>query len=175
MSAEVQLDWRVVETANMVKVANHALSNAELSFFHKLSDAQNNTDVIDLVFASSSLQYCENPLSSLVDLAKIGAKYLFITRTPFADADKTYITTQQSNLGDNGPGPLPEGFVDSVVSVPITFIPISKVEEILKKRYKIKFKLNEQDGYFSVHGEIVNTQFGYFCELIEPDSALNNE
>ncbi len=168
LSAAVEFDWRVIETAKMTKVANSVLSNIELRFFDSLADAVKDLEVIDLVLENSSLQYCEDPLKTLFELTNVGARHIFITRTPFSNSDLSYVTTQQSNLSENGPGPLPNGFVDAQVSVPITFISINKVENVLEKNYKIRYKLNEQDGYFSVNGKIVDTQFGYFCELIDP-------
>ena len=160
------LIWRVVETSKMVKLASHMLSNDELKFSESIESAAADLGgEIDLVFASSVLQYCENPLYILEQLASIGSKNLFITRTPFSASEQQYAGIQKSRLKDNGPGPMPPQFKDCEISYPITFAPKTAVEEILSRKYKIRFSLKEEGGYTLINNEIIDTQYSYFCDL----------
>jgi putative methyltransferase (TIGR04325 family) len=161
---DVLLDWRVVETPAMVTLAHDRLSNNELHFFDSIQHATQDNKDFDLLFSSGSLQYCPDPKWTLTEMLGVGAKHLFITRTPFSE-EEAYIAIQQSRLKDNGPGPFPPGFDDCEISYPITFILKRETEEILKSKYTIRFSINEEGGYFSVDNKVVDSQFGYFCDL----------
>ena len=157
------LKWNVIETPAMVKEAQR-ITDGNLKFFDNITDAKSDLGSVDLVFTSSALQYCPNPLKCLKELTEVGAKYLFITRTPFGDSDKSLISIQESNLSDNGPGPLPLGFADRTVSYPITFANKHEAEEILNEKYEIRFSIVEDKGSFRA-GNSKFDKFGYFCSL----------
>lgn len=153
--------WCVVETSAM---AHHAqrLADGKLNFFADISSAKDSIDHLDLVFTSGALQYCPNPLSFLQKLVDLNAPYLFITRTPFLENDKTIITTQSSRLSSNGPGPLPRKYTDREVTYPLTYVSKKIVEEILTEKYDIRFRIDESDGGFGFHNEPIS-MIGYFC------------
>ena len=153
--------WNVVETTAMSKEAKR-LESEKLKFFDNIADAKNSLGNVDLVFTSSALQYCPNPLKFLQDLIEINAPHLFITRTPFLKGSNEIITIQASKLSGNGPGPLPKGFIDRTITYPITYVSREAVEEMLKEKYDIRFMTDEGEGVFGVNGEIV-TMNGYFC------------
>jgi putative methyltransferase (TIGR04325 family) len=157
------LKWNVVETTAMTKEAQR-IADGHLKFFDNINDAKNDLGSVDLVFTSSALQYCPNPLKFLKELTEVGAKYIFITRTPFIDSDKSLFSIQVSNLSDNGPGPLPLGFDDRKVSYPITFASKYEVEKILSEKYEIRFLIAEDKGTFSA-GNNKFDMSGYFCAL----------
>ncbi len=110
-----------VETPAMVKAANANLACRGLRFFESIEEAQEDMGIVDLVFASGSLQYTPDPLAMLRRLVSIEAPHLYITRTSFNDQQETMFALQHSRLSHNGPGPLPEGFNDEGVSYPVTF------------------------------------------------------
>jgi putative methyltransferase (TIGR04325 family) len=156
------LRWNVVETSAMVKAAQH-LADAGLQFFDHIDDAKNNLGQVDLVLTSGALQYCPDPLEFLKTLTQVGAKYIFITRTPLHDSEDNIISIQVSRLWENGPGPLPSGFEDKNVSYPITFASRREVEKILAETYEIRFSIKEEKGTFRA-GKQSYDMYGYFCE-----------
>jgi hypothetical protein len=119
-------------------------------------------DVIDLVFTSSTLQYCPSPLLALKELTGLNAKYLFITRTPFVESLDSIVTIQTSNLSTNGPGPLPKGFIDRKIKYPITYESRIAIENILTEKYEIQFMTEEGGGSFGFGAEEISMN-GYFC------------
>ncbi|MHB1530106.1 MAG: methyltransferase, TIGR04325 family [Acidiferrobacteraceae bacterium] len=157
------LRWNVVETAAMVKEAQR-IATDNLKFFDNVSDATTDLGYVDLIFTSSALQYCRNPLVVLRQLTEVGAKYMFITRTPFNDSDETFISVQTSRLSSNGPGPLPKGFSDRNISYPITFSSKLDVERIISERYDVRFVFIEDKGAFRAGRNDIG-MYGYFCAL----------
>lgn len=162
---DIAYDWRVLETPLMAMVANKTLLKNGLSFFSDISTCLADGVKMDLIFMSSALQYCEKPLQILKEVVNLGAKYLFITRTPFSLAPKTLISKQRSLLSENGPGPLPKEFKDEIIEYPITYVLKTEVEEILSQKYKIRFVLQEDVSTLFYGSFPVNGYYGYFCEI----------
>ena len=79
LDPSVNLNWWVVKTKAMVSAANK-LTNKSLKFYTDLDSARSSLDKVNLVFASSSLQYTKNPLYSLRSLIELDAPYLCISR-----------------------------------------------------------------------------------------------
>lgn len=155
------LKWHVVETPEMVNEAIR-IKETDLKFYYNILDAKNDLESVDLVFSSSALQYCPDPLYFLKELVRIGAKYLFITRTPFVDSAENIIAIQKSTLSSNGPGPLPKGVKNKKVFYPITYVSRAAVESVLCQNYKIRFMTDEGTGLFKIKGSKINMN-GYFC------------
>lgn len=156
------LNWNVVETSAMASEGIR-IENNGLKFFDSLDKAQKHLGSVDLILASSVLQYCPSPLKTLRQLTEVDSKYLFVTRTPFMDLEGELVTIQTSKLSENGPGPLPPQYTDGIVTYPTTYVSKLDVEKILNERYRIKFKIVEDKGVFKVDGKEVN-MYGYFCE-----------
>lgn len=159
----VSVKWNVVETPAMAKEAQR-LSKDDLHFFDSIDSARLDNGDIDLVFSSSALQYCPAPLKILQQLVDIGAKHLFITRTAFNHEPETIIAIQNSQLADNGPGPLPSGFKNSSCSYPISFLPKADAEEIIKSKYDIRFAIVEARDVHTINNKKMHL-YGYFCDL----------
>jgi putative methyltransferase (TIGR04325 family) len=155
------LKWNVVETTAMANEAQR-VANKKLNFFDNVADAAVDLGRVDLVFTSGALQYCPSPLAALKQLTEVNAKYLFITRTAFTETEVDLFTTQTSYLSVNGPGPLPEEYVDREIKYPVTYASKSKAEEILKERYHIQFLIIEDKGAYRIGSTEVD-MFGYFC------------
>ena len=157
------LRWNIVETPTMAEAAK-SIEEENLKFFDNIEEARRDLGSVDLVLASSSLQYCPNPELFLHRLVDIGARNLFITRTPFSESDEDMISVQRSRLSANGPGPLPDAFSDVDISYPITYLSVDKVEGILSRKYEVRFRVEEEQGAFFAGAKSFNMK-GYFCVL----------
>lgn len=155
------INWRVVETSTMANEAQR-LTTDQLKFFSDIDAARKSIDDLDLVFTSSALQYCPDPLAYLEKLIDLNAPYLFITRTPFVDSSEDIVTTQTSKLSANGPGLLPSNYSDRSVTYPITYVSKKKAEDLLNKKYDVRFRIDEGKGGFRFGDELI-TMMGYFC------------
>lgn len=158
-------DWRIVETPMMAKAGNMLLKKNGLQFFPNIESSIEVGEILDLVFTSSALQYCEDPLGTLQDLVDLGARYLFVTRTPFSLAPVPLISNQRSMLSENGPGPMPLGFKDELVEYPVSYIPRNEAEKIILDKYEIRFSFNEEPANLFFGDLPVNNYYGFFCEL----------
>lgn len=161
LGEETKLKWNVVETKVMAKEAQRIAVDG-LKFFDNTSDAVKDLGDVDLVFTSSALQYCSSPIAFLKQLIDINAKYIYITRTPFCNSSHSIITTQESKLSANGPGPLPNKYKDKTIKYPIFFASRQEVETILSEKYEIRFKTQEGEGVFKVPNAMISMD-GYFC------------
>ena len=163
LGSSTDLRWNVVETPAMVQEASKKLADSKLKFFDDLDDARNDLGEIDLVFTSSALQYCPDPLQTLEALLALKARCVFITRTPFNASERSIVSVQHTWLSENGPGPLPDGFKDCRVLYPITYVSRTAVETRLNRGYRLRFLTDEGHGVFGIDGERVMMD-GYFCE-----------
>jgi putative methyltransferase (TIGR04325 family) len=158
------IKWNIVETDSMCK-SGAAISDQSLKFFNDIQSAKADLGFIDLILASSALQYCPDPLASLNDLLSTSSKFVYITRTPFFSGSEKIVSIQSSMLSHNGPGELPIGYEDQEILYPISFLPLQQVEEAINKRYRIRFKVTEEPANLFIDGEPANTYYGFFCEL----------
>jgi putative methyltransferase (TIGR04325 family) len=158
---ETVLNWSVVETTAMMKKAKQ-LENNELKFYNSIHLAQKELVNVDLVFTSGALHCCPNPTESLEQLININAKYIFITRTAFNNSNSEIISTQISNLSENGVGPLPIGYKNKKLKYPVTFISKALVESMLSKKYNIQFTIAEDKEIYRVLNKTFD-MYGYFC------------
>ncbi len=155
--------WHVVETPAMAAAA-HRLEDGKLRFFDNLEAATKELPYIHLVFTSGALPSVSDPLASLRRLTEIGAKYIFITRTPLNAESDTVVVVQNSLLSRNGPGELLLGYTERSISYPATFVSQEEFESTLRKNYHIRFKINEPDED-AVSSKKPIHMHGYFCEL----------
>lgn len=159
------LEWRVVETASMTRAAAR-IANNELSFFPSISEANDEMQAPpDLVFASGVLMCVPDPMGTLTELLSLNAARVFITRTGLSPDGITRFIAQKFTLADNGPGPLPAGFVDQEVAYPDTFVPMVDFErQIVTSGYRIVAKIREDTDVWHA-GDLPIHQYGYLCEL----------
>jgi putative methyltransferase (TIGR04325 family) len=158
---EIKLNWAVVETTAMVKEAKK-IENNELRFYDSIKIAQNELVNVDLVLTSGALQYCPNPIDFLKQLIEVNAKYIFITRTPFNNNHNEIISTQITNLSDNGVGRLPNGYKNRKLKYPVTFVSKDLVEKLLSEKYNIQFTIAEDKDTYRALNESFD-MYGYFC------------
>ena len=165
LSTETRFQWVVVETPNMVSAAKD-FESQELIFttsIEKVSALMNpGNQKVDILIASSVLQYLPSPLTTLRSLIALNPEFIYIARTPLS-LDLRHVIVQESPLSSNGPGKLPEGFKDAVIKYPATFEKKSDFESVLQEKYIIQYVILEEEHGFNVGGMKINT-FGYFCK-----------
>ena len=154
-----QFDWRVIETPRMAMEAKSVHGRNELSFFENLEEAGFKGWVPDAIIASSSIQYCPQPLEIFDNLLSLQAKILFITRTPLSMHDQIIVSLQTSQLSANGPGALPVGFTDMTVQYPISYVPKAKLLELASSRdYDLLLSIDEEPATIMLNGVALNRQ-----------------
>jgi putative methyltransferase (TIGR04325 family) len=160
LNDDINLKWHVVETKSIVKISN-ILSNNELHFFNSIEEASISPNRFDLIIASSSIQYCINQGKILQELIDLNSRNIFITRTPFSLDKPVYNNVQFSKLSNNGPGALPAGFTDCLISYPIFIMNIIDFENKFIDKYNLKFKILEEKNGFNIDN--VNfDNYGFF-------------
>lgn len=164
-SQDINFDWRIIETELMAKAGSQFLAQEGLQFFSNIKSSLKVGEKLDLVFTSSTIQYCQAPLKALEELVDLGARYLFITRTPFSLSQLLLVSSQRSMLSENGPGPMPKEFQDEAIDYPISYVPKNDAIRIIQRKYDIRFSLKEEPGNLFIGDIPVNNYYGFFCEL----------
>jgi putative methyltransferase (TIGR04325 family) len=142
-----RFDWRVIETESMVTEAQEIHHPNELSFFTDTNLAVKDGWVPNAIFASSSIQYHEQPLLAWKNLLELQSDLVFITRTPLSMLTVPIISIQTSQLSANGPGPLPVEFEDVQIEYPITFTPKQEIIDLaLRLGYRLNLTVLEDRG-----------------------------
>jgi putative methyltransferase (TIGR04325 family) len=116
----ISVHWAVVENATFAQHGK-AFATETLQFFSRISDAVQWLGGVDLVYSSGGLQYTPEPERFLQDLIATRPRVIALLRCALSRGESV-ITVQFSRLSENGPGPLPEGFMDRGVSYPLTFM-----------------------------------------------------
>jgi len=160
LNDNIKLNWNVVETKSIVDISN-TISNSELHFFKSIQDASMGIEKFDLIIASSSIQYCINQQNILRELIGLNSNNIFITRTPFTLNLPTVNSIQFSKLSNNGPGPLPKGYEDCIISYPIFINNITCFENEFINNYNLKFKIIEERNAFYIDNMPFDT-YGFF-------------
>lgn len=88
------LRWSIVEQSHFIDAAKKNIHVHNLDFHYSINDYLLKSKPNIVVF-SSVLQYIENLDKILDEVAKSGAKYLVIDRTPFQSEDKHAIKVQK--------------------------------------------------------------------------------
>jgi putative methyltransferase (TIGR04325 family) len=165
LARRIKLKWNVVETTALVnEVKKRKITDKNLHFYDNIENAKNDLNKVDLVFSSSALQYCTNPLNFLKKLVEVKAQYIFITRTALVNNDNDIFSIQVSKLSSQSLGGLLKGYVDKKITYPITYISKSKFEKILKENYYIKFMYIETRDSYKVDKQFID-EYCYFCVL----------
>ncbi|HUQ30369.1 MAG TPA: methyltransferase, TIGR04325 family [Candidatus Paceibacterota bacterium] len=118
-----ELAWNVVEQETFVDAGNATFTDDHLSFFSTI-DACVQTHPIDVFFASSSIQYIENPYALLEEVAA--------RDFPFVLFDRTAVLPNTDRLTVQKVRP---GIYDA--SYPAWFLNEQKVLSILNKKYTL--------------------------------------
>jgi putative methyltransferase (TIGR04325 family) len=151
-SIRTPLRWAVVETATMAERAAQ-LAEGRFQVFTDIAAAAEALGRIDLVHASSSIQYVPEPLETLKTLAALQAKYFGLLRFP-AWGRPPLVGLQTSPLSENGIGPMPPNIANRLVTYPVTFTNFDDVVRILAG-YEIAMSTVSASAAYEIRGQRV--------------------
>ncbi len=157
---EIQLNWCIVETESMIKSAA-GLEKDGLLFASNLEEAHSKlSNHCDLILLSSVLQYLPEPIKYLREMFMLNPPLIYISRTPFTE-EKTFALMQESELGDNGPGPMPDGFRNSRIRYQAQILNRTFFEaRVRESGFRIVARMAESDEVFSTTNSSIRT-LGY--------------
>jgi putative methyltransferase (TIGR04325 family) len=147
-----QLRWAIVETPTMAQRAMK-LAEGRFEVFTDIAAAATALGRIDLVHASSAIQYVPDPLGTLKILAMLRARYFMLARFPVWSRSQL-VGVQTSPLAANGIGPMPPEIADRQVRYPVTFTNFDDVMRIMDS-YEIAVVLQSPSSNYTVHGQHV--------------------
>lgn len=143
----VGLKWMVIETAEMVRAASQIEKETSELFFCSELDQ---TDLKpQLIHSSSTLQYVPQPYVLIEQLKKTGTEWMFFNRMMFNTGKNDLITIQQSQMADNGPGPMPVNFTNKLIRYPHTNMSYSRFNQAFLPEYKPEWIFDEPSGNIS--------------------------
>jgi putative methyltransferase (TIGR04325 family) len=160
LPSDLQLDWVVVETPAMVKKTK-TFETGELRFVTSIVEAKENLQIIHLLHSSGALQYVPSPQATIQEFIACQPAYIFLNRLALS-ASETMITVQESFLGANGPGTLPDGIPDRLCRYPVTYFPKRRCEEMLSQNYRVTMEFADTKTWVGEKEIFVNT--GIFAE-----------
>jgi putative methyltransferase (TIGR04325 family) len=147
----LNVNWNVVETTQMVLSAKEAGIKPEDLNFN--DDIDKITSETDLFFASGALQCVENPYNTISKIIKMEPNYILFARMSLNQGDYEIITVQKSLLSHNGPGDLPEGYIDKEIRYPQTNISAKRFMAMMSLFYEIDWEFDDSSGIHNVPGE----------------------
>jgi putative methyltransferase (TIGR04325 family) len=161
---EKKLNWLIVETPKMASLCIGE-DIKEITFVSTIKEASSLIPKPDLVIMNASIHYTEDPIQTLLNVCDLGSSWIFVTRTPLTDENRTLSMLQESRLRKNGPGRAIDNSVkDAPVIIPIKVMSKSSVEKLLSERYKIMLAFEEENLHVNLKNQNVKT-YGYLCKL----------
>ena len=170
---DVTLKWFVVETPQMVKSAHEkGIGNKELIFISSLKDIKTN---IDIIHSSCALHYVPDPYEIISMLISIKADWILFNRMMFNENDRDFVTVQKSFLLANGPGRLPIGYADKIISYPHTTLSFQKFNSFFTRNdYEIDWIFDELSGRYQIKREkIIGKEMLYTNKKCRDSAELN--
>jgi putative methyltransferase (TIGR04325 family) len=156
------IKWTVIETNEMVNSAKKfRCGNHNLNF---ISDSDEVIGEVDLIYSSCALLYVKNPYLELDKLIKLSAKWILFNRMMFNEEDRDIYTLQKSKLSGNGPGKLPNEYMDVEMSYPHTTLSLPKFKKALSEFYNLEWEFEEKTGTHQINFEKVKGM-GMFLKL----------
>ncbi len=146
------LHWAIVETPTMAERAAK-VANGRFDVYTTIDEASAALGRIDLVHASSAIQYVPDPLQTLKSLAALRARYLAIARLPLWGMPQT-VGLQRSPLSANGIGPMPPHIADRQIPYPVTFVNFDDVIRTLPA-YEIAMSMASPSSIYEFRGQRV--------------------
>jgi putative methyltransferase (TIGR04325 family) len=145
------LHWAIVESRIMVNNAK-AISAGQFEAYDQITAAVSALGCVDLVHASSTIQYVPEPTASLDALIGLGAPYFMLARFPIW-TEQPIVGVQTTTLESNGIGPMPPDVSNRTVKYPITFLNIDDVMAKFEKAYRLVLALPSPSSEYKVRGE----------------------
>lgn len=146
------LRWALVETPTMAERAAK-VANGRFDVFTTIDDASSVLGGVDLVHASSVIQYLPDPLETLKSLAALHAPHFLLARLPVWGMAQT-VGVQNSPLSANGIGPMPPHIADRPTTYPVTFVNFDDVMRILAD-YEIAMAMPSPSSIYEIRGQRV--------------------
>ena len=144
------LRWAVVETPTMAERA-FKVAQRRFEVFTEVAAAVAALGRIDIVHASSAIQYAPDPLATLKMLAALCPRYFALARFPVWGRDQL-VGLQISPLSANGIGPMPPTIADRDVKYPVTF---TNFDDVMRTRagYEIALAHPSPSSAYDVRGQ----------------------
>jgi putative methyltransferase (TIGR04325 family) len=152
LATQVPLRWTLVETPTMAERAAR-LANGRFDVFTDIAEAAESLGRVDLVHASSAIQYLPNPLATLKALADLRARFFALLRFPVWDSQQI-VGLQQSRLSENGIGPMPPHISDRQIAYPVTFLNFDEAVRVLSD-YEIAMLMSSPSSNYELNGRSV--------------------
>jgi putative methyltransferase (TIGR04325 family) len=150
---KASLNWALVESETMAARAAE-VSSGHFSTHTSVASAKTALGQVDLVHTSGSLQYVCDPLATLKELLSIQASYFALARFPVWHG-ATVVGLQESNLSDNGIGPMPAHIPNRQVRYPITFTDFGDVSRLISDHdYEVLFTLGSPSAEYTIWKEL---------------------
>jgi len=138
------LRWCVLETKPMADRAAE-MNSAELRFVSSLQEGLDWLGSLDLVHSCYALTYFPNPAQNLAEFVSLQAPVMLWGRLPLTETPP-FTVVQSSWLSANGPGRLPEGIKDRIVTYPEHFLDRPSFERIVLDKYRIMAAYADSSG-----------------------------
>jgi putative methyltransferase (TIGR04325 family) len=148
----VPLQWAVVETPTMASRA-FKVAQGQFAVYSGIDEAAAALGRIDLVHASSAIQYVSDPLATLQALASLNARYFMLARFPLWHNPQV-VGVQISTLAGNGIGPMPPNIPNRQIQYPVTFTNLADVVRVLD-RYDLALATPSPSSQYNVRGQPV--------------------
>jgi putative methyltransferase (TIGR04325 family) len=148
----VPLQWAIVETPTMASRALE-VARGQFSVYSNIDETAAALGRIDLVHASSAIQYVPDPLATLQTLASLNARYFMLARFPLWH-NPQLVGIQISTLAGNGIGPMPPNIPDREIQYPVTFTNLTDVLRVLD-RYDLALATPSPSSQYNVRGQHV--------------------
>lgn len=151
-TVRTSLRWAIVETPTMAERAVK-VAQGRFDVFTDVAAAANALDRIDVVHASSAIQYVPDPLATLRTLTALRPRYFTLARFPVWAAAQI-VGIQTSPLAANGIGPMPPTIADRPIKYPVTFTNFDDVMQTFAA-YEIALALDLPSSTYEVRGRHV--------------------
>ncbi|MGO9785522.1 MAG: methyltransferase, TIGR04325 family [Stellaceae bacterium] len=150
---KTSLRWAVAESPAMAEQAR-AAAKGRFEIYEDITAAAAALGRVDLVHASSVIQYVPDPLATLDALIALRAPYVMLARLPVWSKD-SFVGVQQSSLKDNGIGPMPSEIADRPIRYPITIKNINDIMSRFERDYEMIVSLPSPSSEYKVTGNII--------------------
>ena len=144
------LRWAIVETPTMA-ISAAKLADGRFDVFTDIAAAAQALGRVDLIHASSSIQYVPEPLATLKTLAALRPRYFALARFPWWGGAQI-VGVQVSTLAQNGIGPMPPHIPDRQVLYPITFSNFDIVLRTLAE-YEVALATGSPSSTYELRGQ----------------------
>jgi putative methyltransferase (TIGR04325 family) len=148
----IPLRWALVETPTMAERAAK-IANGRFEVFSTIEEASKALGEIDIIHASSAIQYVPDPLGTLKSLAALRARFFALVRFPVWNTPQL-VGLQKSRLSGNGIGPMPPHIADREVLYPVTFVHCDDIMRALSG-YDIAMSMASPSSNYEFRGQLV--------------------